>query len=107
MRGAIPVLLLLAVSWLAFPGCTRRERMVREPRDEVTCTSNLECELGAECIRPHGEIKGVCGRLVDPHANPTTSIRRTVTPCETDFDCPVKFRCERTTASVGVCVTGP
>jgi len=104
MRGAI---LLLAVSWLGLPGCasTGSRGAREEDRDAVVCTSNLECTLGDECIRPHGEIKGVCGRLVDSTANPTTSIRRRVQPCDTDHDCPVRFRCERTSASVGVCVT--
>ena len=76
-----------------------------EARDgAAACHTDLECSPGDECIRPRGELNGVCGRLVDGRANPTTGIRRQADPCRNDFDCPPQFRCELTTASVGVCV---
>jgi len=106
MRRAHPVLAAVAAAWLALPGCAPTGPAARgESNDSGMCTSNLECSAGEECIRPRGQLNGVCGRLVDSRGNPTTTINRRVEPCETDFDCPVRFRCERTTSTVGVCVT--
>jgi hypothetical protein len=105
MRRALLVP-VLAAAWLCLPGCAPTGPAARDSsREGPACTSNLECAAGEECIRPQGQLNGLCGRLVDAHGNPTTSIRRKVQPCENDFDCPVRFRCERTSATVGICVT--
>ena len=45
------------------------------------------CSPGDQCIRPRGDLRGLCGRLVDQRGTPTTSIQRRADPCENDFDC--------------------
>lgn len=72
--------------------------------DSPACTSDLECSPGDECIRPHGQVNGVCGHLVGGDMTPTTTINRHVEPCQNDSDCPIRSRCELTTSTVGVCV---
>ena len=107
MRGALLILVfVLAVAWLGLAGCAPTGPAVRdEERDEATCTTDLECSPGDECIRPRGQINGLCGHLADSRGGPTTTINRHADPCESDFDCPVRSRCERTSASVGLCVS--
>ena len=101
-----PALLVPVVAWLGVAGCAPTGPAARDDsRDSAACTTNLECSPGDECIRPRGQINGLCGRLVDSHANPTTTINRRADPCENDFDCPVRFRCERTSSTVGICVS--
>lgn len=75
-----------------------------ESADSSRCTTDLECAAGDECIRPRGQLNGLCGRLADANGQPTTTIHRSVEPCANDFDCPVRSRCELTTSSVGICV---
>src|SRR4051812_7514938 len=106
MRPALLALLTLVVS-LAPLGCAPTGPAMRgeaaEGSDGTTpCTTDLECSPGDDCIRPRGQVNGLCGRLTDANGQPTTGIRRSVTPCATDFDCPVRSRCEMTTSSVGV-----
>jgi len=105
MRLAFLALLTLAAS-LAPLGCAPTGPAMRGEAAEgsAPCTTDLECSPGDECIRPMGQVNGLCGRLTDANGQPTTGIRRSVTPCTTDFDCPVRARCELTTSSVGVCV---
>jgi hypothetical protein len=97
---------LLASTVAALLGCAPTIPAMRgETEDGATrCTTDLECSLGDQCIRPRGELNGLCGHIADANGQPTTGVRRSVTPCTTDFDCPVRARCELTTSSVGVCV---
>lgn len=102
---SVVVAMAVAVPW---SGCATSGSTVsdRDEADEAgRCTTDLECSPGDQCIRPRGEIYGICGRLVDQYGAPTTGIRRSADPCQNDFDCPVMFRCERTTPSgTGICV---
>lgn len=102
MRSALLPFLLAA---LASPACAPTGPAARgQAREDGACTTDLECSPGDQCIRPRGELNGLCGRLVDERGTPTTTIRRSADACENDFDCPVMFRCERTTSTVGICV---
>ncbi|HEY8207505.1 MAG TPA: hypothetical protein VIG99_08495 [Myxococcaceae bacterium] len=103
-----PALLLALAMAVAAPACaptlgTLRDEYGESP-DAARCTSDLECSAGDECIRPRGQINGLCGHVADANGQPTTGIRRRVEPCTNDFECPVRSRCELTTSSVGVCV---
>ncbi len=97
--------LSLAMASLAAGCATEGSAAREEARDGPThCTTSLECSPGEDCIRPRGDVHGLCGRLVDERATPTTSIERRADPCRNDFDCPVLFRCELTTPTVGICI---
>jgi hypothetical protein len=103
-----PALLSVTVMSLLF-GCAptgpaMRGEAAEAPEGAKPCTTDLECSPGDECIRPQGQLNGLCGHVADANGQPTTGIRRTVAPCTNDFDCPVRSHCELTTASVGVCV---
>ena len=105
MRPALLGLMLLAVLLGCAPTGPAMRGEAPEGADGTTpCTTDLECSPGDECIRPRGQVNGICGRLTDANGQPTTGVRRSVTPCTNDFDCPVRARCELTTSSVGVCV---
>lgn len=74
--------------------------------DARECTSDLDCGIGARCLRPEGSafFRGVCGRAVDASGLPSPSLDRKVGNCWSDFDCPMLFRCQKLNALDGVCV---
>lgn len=78
-----------------------------------TCRSDFECGLGRACVRPQQglSLEGICGTIVDEFGlrdfseiGPAVGPRR-VSSCSFTTDCPVGFRCEKTSGSLhGVCV---
>jgi len=106
MRPALLGLMVVVMSLGCAPGgpAMRGEAPEGESEGAARCTTDLQCSPGDECIRPRGQLNGVCGRMADANGQPTTGVHRSVEPCTNDFDCPVRSRCELTTSSVGVCV---
>jgi len=57
------------------------------------CTTDMDCTLGAKCLRASGGTHGYCGRKVDSMGMPSMSPGRQVSGCMSSTDCPIGFRC--------------
>lgn len=76
-----------------------------------TCRLDVDCGAGRACVRPEFSVQGICGTIVDEYGlrdfsefGPSVGPRR-VSSCSSTTDCPVGFRCEKTSGSLyGVCV---
>jgi hypothetical protein len=62
---------------------------------DAGCSSNLDCPIGTQCMRPGGYGAGVCGRPVDSYGTPTYRPDARGAVCTMDTDCPVSFECRK------------
>lgn len=80
---------------------------------ERSCTSNVQCGLGEECVKPSGSYKrhGICVVRVSElgireHRIPAPTVEPTTVPsCSFNTDCPTRFECHKEEGQrVGICL---
>ncbi|GBD03172.1 hypothetical protein HRbin19_00453 [bacterium HR19] len=87
--------------------CDTGQYCVKSPYDDYGvcvggCSSDFDCGIGYYCVKPPYKSYGTCMKVVDEYNIPKPVLPRpeSIYPryegdCESDFDCPIGFRCDR------------
>lgn len=86
------------------------------PLSAFCCSSDADCQAGAQCVKPYGQAQGMCkgganpGLRSDPnpgYPQPNANAG-SENACAADSDCGAAARCaKRRGQSTGVCVSRP
>lgn len=81
------------------------------PKAARSCSSDLECGVGRQCVKQQFQFQGVCAQTVDEFGMPTYAPPRgnSLGPgdegdCSFDTECPIGFHCIKGSALKGHCM---